>query len=353
MAQTHYQVLGLTPSASAEEIKLAYRNMAKIYHPDRESGNSAFNEEKFKQINEAYQILSDPQKKAMYDLTMISYPRYRAKKVKYRKRTSRYYSNRPTSYTKMAYVYGFIFVIALISIVGYSTYYLVDYQSEQDYKQALNLYNEGQYAYAVVKLMNSTKDYGKSSLKACILASKILLYDLKNYQEAEMFIEKGLKLAETDEDKAQLYYYKANLLKFQQYYDQAYLAYQTTLGIDQQFDSAYYQLGELDAFVFKRYKLAIANFGQLLEVNADQYEAFLGRGYCYQQLGNHEDAVSDFASYIENNSREGMAYYLKAVSEIELEDSVNACNDLSYAKILGVEKSQELIDSNCAKKKTQ
>ncbi len=61
----YYEVLGLQKGASEAEIKKAYRQMAKKYHPDVNKAPDA--EEKFKEINEAYEVLSDPQKKAKYD----------------------------------------------------------------------------------------------------------------------------------------------------------------------------------------------------------------------------------------------------------------------------------------------
>jgi molecular chaperone DnaJ len=61
-----YQVLGLERSASAEEIKKAYRKMALQFHPDRNPGNKEA-EEKFKEAAEAYEVLSDPNKRARYD----------------------------------------------------------------------------------------------------------------------------------------------------------------------------------------------------------------------------------------------------------------------------------------------
>ncbi len=62
----YYEVLGLQRGASEDEIKKAYRRLAMKYHPDRNNGNKEA-EEKFKQVGEAYAILSDPQKKAAYD----------------------------------------------------------------------------------------------------------------------------------------------------------------------------------------------------------------------------------------------------------------------------------------------
>lgn len=62
----YYEVLGLSKSASDDEIKKAYRKLAKQYHPDLNPGDATA-EEKFKEVNEAYGILSDPEKKSRYD----------------------------------------------------------------------------------------------------------------------------------------------------------------------------------------------------------------------------------------------------------------------------------------------
>jgi molecular chaperone DnaJ len=62
----YYEILGVAKSASADEIKKAYRKVAMQYHPDRNPGDKAA-EEKFKEAAEAYEILSDPDKKSKYD----------------------------------------------------------------------------------------------------------------------------------------------------------------------------------------------------------------------------------------------------------------------------------------------
>lgn len=68
----YYQVLGIDRNATTEEIKKAYRKLAMKYHPDRNPGNKTA-EDKFKDINEAYQVLGDPTKRQRYDQLGDSY----------------------------------------------------------------------------------------------------------------------------------------------------------------------------------------------------------------------------------------------------------------------------------------
>jgi len=63
VAKDYYNLLGVSKSASADEIKAAFRKLAHEHHPDKPTGNEA----KFKEINEAYQVLSDPEKRSRYD----------------------------------------------------------------------------------------------------------------------------------------------------------------------------------------------------------------------------------------------------------------------------------------------
>jgi curved DNA-binding protein len=71
----YYQTLGVSKTASQDDIRSAYRKLAMKYHPDRNPGDKKA-EERFKEINEAYQVLSDPQKRSRFDQLGDSYYRY-------------------------------------------------------------------------------------------------------------------------------------------------------------------------------------------------------------------------------------------------------------------------------------
>jgi curved DNA-binding protein CbpA len=68
MKPSHYDTLGLHPACSENDIKLAYRKLAKEHHPDREGGDA----ERMAAINQAYEVLSDPERRAHYDATGLS-----------------------------------------------------------------------------------------------------------------------------------------------------------------------------------------------------------------------------------------------------------------------------------------
>ena len=69
----YYQTLGVERSATPDEIKKAYRKLAQKYHPDRAGGDA----KKFKEVNEAYQTLSDSQKRTQYDQYGASFEQMR------------------------------------------------------------------------------------------------------------------------------------------------------------------------------------------------------------------------------------------------------------------------------------
>ncbi|MGM0451946.1 MAG: J domain-containing protein [Thermodesulfobacteriota bacterium] len=70
MTKSYYTILGIPSNAGLEEIKSAYRKLAKAYHPDCESGDSR----KFKEIHEAYSVLKDTEKRRQYERQRTEWP---------------------------------------------------------------------------------------------------------------------------------------------------------------------------------------------------------------------------------------------------------------------------------------
>lgn len=161
----YYHILGLQENATQQEIKAAFKKLAVQFHPDKHSGNLEM-EDKFKEINEAYQILSNEYEKARYDLKLnyqyfsqttthqnpYSYPRRQQRRTYYRPTQVDYRKNTIAT----LYAFGITFCIALIVMIGFwikQSYDQMKYEQllaerRAIYEEAKTSFDQGQYENA-------------------------------------------------------------------------------------------------------------------------------------------------------------------------------------------------------------
>jgi len=151
--RNYYDILGISTNATQVEIKAAFKKLAVKYHPDKNNGDEHM-EERFKEINLVYQVLSNPFEKAKYDITLIygqssqssnssPYTDYSHTKQENYSRQKTQYSN-PTyrepkinwreNWIATAYALGFTFIVASVFMIGIA---IKDYIAERDYQKTL------------------------------------------------------------------------------------------------------------------------------------------------------------------------------------------------------------------------
>ena len=124
----YYHILGLTENASPEEIRAAFKRLAVQYHPDKHPGRSEM-EEKFKEVNHAHQVLSDPYEKARFDLKLKyqqfsqnhTYDHSYSRPAKAYPPRAQYYRrkvDKKTNIIATAYAFGITFLIASLVMGG-------------------------------------------------------------------------------------------------------------------------------------------------------------------------------------------------------------------------------------------
>ncbi len=207
--QNHYHKLGISEDASPEEIKQAFKKLAVKYHPDKNPGDHTA-EERFKGVNEAYQVLSNPYEKARYDLKLkyggATYeedlghyraPNYRPRN--YAEPTIDYRQN----WIATAYAFGFTLVVAMIIMTGV---WISNFIKDQELKELLSQRRE-QFQWA--KTLHTLGEFGETlavlnelggfhatemdmkTYKLAVIEEVVtkgeVAFDARNFQEAIFF----------------------------------------------------------------------------------------------------------------------------------------------------------------------
>ncbi|WKN41581.1 J domain-containing protein [Tunicatimonas pelagia] len=315
--QDYYQVLDVGYNASSEDVKLAYRQLAKRYHPDANAGDKD-KEEMFKLISEAYNVLSNTDKKASYDLSLLLglYEDEKSRTTRTtRARTQPQYTYRPpvsVYYSKLTYVGMTVLVLALVASILLVPFALSRYSSSYHYDKGLEYYQNEQYYAALNSLERSILDFGSKNVEACLLAGTILSEEYGQFNYAIDYMDRGLEVASSDGERVQLLYCKGQYLQGSGDYNGAIEQLNQALELWPQYDSLYLTIASIYAFNLDQYDNAIEYYKQLQTGGEVYDEVTYGLAYCYYKLGDVDQSARYINKYMVNYGISTEAYLLRA-----------------------------------------
>lgn len=363
MSYNYYNILEVATTADAREIKMAYKRLARQFHPDKHQG-SAFFEEKFKQVNEAYQVLSNPHKRAVYDLKLQLLLRERLRQTGARQQyryqepvrrrpasvSERYYRNIPqTRFVKKDwYIVGLIFIgIFILSFVLMEVMNQVAARS--NFKQALKCLEQQEWSRAhsfLSEAITFKEDYAEAYMKRAYIEMEIY----RNYQAAIPDLNHAISYAE--ERTPQMYYLRSICYQALQQNDLAEQNLSQALARDGNFVQAYYDRGLLRARALHKFAEAIADLTAYLnskDSNAQMRgQALFYRGFCYYLTQQNKAAVGDYRQALKQTPGSARLYYLMGKAQMEMDSTAAACSSFAEASALGYQPANEDLQQFCS-----
>lgn len=386
----YYYVLGLSENATADEIKVAFKKLAIKYHPDKHAGDSAM-EEKFKEINEAYQVLSDPYEKTRFDLKLkyqqfsssqetsyasTSRPPHTYRQTRTNQRPPYRRSHSKEDYRKnaiaTAYAFGIAFAIGLLVMMVVWAKQSYDTQKREkllaerrsNYLLAKEHFEKGQYQLAFDR-MADMRFFGreeedmrqfKNSMIDRILQKGSTALRNKQYSEAIVLMELAMefdhehKHLPIQKDLAFAYRKIGNANKaleilerflLEEYELIGSLVAIATIHRDdlQDLPKALETLQIAHRLAVKRYKTF---YGEGYALVIDQkyipqshYALYSNLADLYMQMSDHEMAIkaADWNKYVWPDST--AAYLTAGYSYLAMNKQYEACEEFSQAKQKG------------------
>jgi len=359
VAENYYQILGVEIRATQEEIKSAYKRLALKHHPDVNQGSKE-HEEKFKQVLEAYQTLSDSSKKDLYDLRLFykvfqgnpsstnqsspdpayrgvpktrrekereEYNRRRPEREAYRKYTGPPVRERVTvhSFALTLLVIGSFLMLFLWFGDIMNRYTAKDHLSRGDFATALEFdetYGDAYYA--------RYQYYKKRTNKLSMLMS-----DLNNT------IRYG------DEPKSEWYIERAEVYFRMDSLDKTRDDLKTARNINPASDTAAFYLGDLYSDAFNNHQKALSYYDTTLRINPGFYPAQFGKALMLYKLKRLPQALLAFSECMKREPGDKRLYFYRGSVFLAVGDKVNACTDLDQSLTMGMEEAKPLVDSYC------
>ena len=387
---THYSILGIDSRADAATVRAAYKKLAMAYHPDHNPGNPEA-EETFKMVNEAYQTLSDPIKRARYDGLLfpqytipINYDYERPRRNLRRPVPARPYYQVDRQYFRMQAVSVLVFLalaglgFALMSLI----HYVVERRQLEAYRQETKelehadvLFASGQFddAFGTVRRLTEEAplEYRlratSDSLEHALRDLANVHFDSKEYHEAATLyailarneepasVETLRKIAMTE-------YYIGDYVQsleamkelHRQYPESPELVYSIALmNLDkvQNINEAmhYFEIGKSlhQRRIQEQYGISFVNLVNPAGVVELYFDVLHGSARCNILLSKFDEAVKDCDDAVKIRPDIGDAYRLRALANARRRKMDTVCRDLARAKRLGAKDLEALEREFC------
>ncbi len=354
MFEDYYKILDIDHHASPKAIQKAFHKLAKELHPDK-TPNNKLAAEKFKKITEAYGTLSDAKKKNQYDLKLrygayasfISNARPKQYTARRRRPVSPYLYRKHLVFSPQIKMWGGISVIAIILVVAITTVLLTRYNASFDFQKGLANYHNKHYSSAYFNLKESITPLSPYLAAAHLLMAEICFNQQGNLYQTRSHIKKAYQAVPSDSINARLLYLEAKVDYGQGNHETAYRLFEDATSFLPGFDSATYQMGEMDLFIFARFDRALVHFQTLARNNPQNHEAYLASAFCHQKLEQHEKAINQIDRFLLMRTDVGMAHYIKAVSAQALNLREISCANYLEAHRLGVPAAIDSLNAYC------
>lgn len=355
MAETYYQILGVGVKASAEEIRAAYKKLALAHHPDRNQG-SRQHEERFKQILEAYQTLSNPKSRGQYDVKLFYKvvtgnasaspdPLYRGvPKTRRDKEREEYMKRRPAREAYREYkgppirervtAQSFALTLLVLGTLVMILLWLGDFMNHWTAKKRLA---EGSYALA----LELDPEYGEAYFarfkhrKTLHANRKLLLQDI------------NLAIRYTSVPYDRMYLERARLFFNMDSVHRSITDYLMAKTVNPGCDTAFFALGELNAYYLNNPKKALLYYDSTLALVPRSFEANYGKAYMLFRLKRFAQAIQQFNHSFTLNPNHPPLFFYRGSSRLAMGDTVGACTDLDQSLTMGVEDAKPLVDRYC------
>ena len=341
--KTQYEILGISETATAAEIKKAFKQLALQYHPDKNPSQAA--EQQFKTINEAYQILSNPTKRYYYDQTFRTRT-FEEEVPPPKTDSSKSYAYKPPiSDWKIGGIFFAVFLLLLAALPLFS--YL---EIERDFEIVADAIRNNDYNRAI-KYLNHANDKGGDASRIYYYEARLRLEKNKDYRAAIFYINKALSFDSENPDYLMLLAKIYIELPTYIYDVPSILA--PVLTQDHEHPEANFYLGQYHLYK-QNYSEALQCFEYALADPDLQFKTQIYYAIVLQKQAHHREAITIFES-LENNTHGraepidlvNLFYHIGQHHFIE-KDTLKACNYWRTARnIIYVENVDTQIKAFC------